>query len=102
MRPAEIRLVEDNPADVRLAREALREAKVANKLMVVGDGVEAMAYLRREGRHAGPPVGGRPSLRLHRRPPSVYSPPWPLAGLPWRDGHRPDYLPPTESPQASC
>jgi two-component system, chemotaxis family, response regulator Rcp1 len=53
MTPAEILLIEDNPADVRLTREALREAKVANKLTVVGDGVDALAYLRREGQHAG-------------------------------------------------
>ena len=56
MRPAEILLVEDNPADVRLTREALREAKMANNLTVIGDGVEAMAYLRGEGPH----VGGTP------------------------------------------
>jgi len=53
MTVAEILLVEDSPADVRLTREALREAKVANNLTVVGDGVEALAYLRREGQHAG-------------------------------------------------
>src|SRR5688500_10770891 len=53
MTVAEILLVEDSPADVRLTREALREAKIANKLTVVGDGVEALAYRRREGQHAG-------------------------------------------------
>jgi CheY-like chemotaxis protein len=45
-------LVEDNPGDVRLTQEALREGKVRNHLHVAADGVEAMAYLRREGPHA--------------------------------------------------
>ena len=52
LRSAEILLVEDNPADVGLTREALLDAKVANRLTVVSDGMEAMAYLRREGRYA--------------------------------------------------
>ncbi len=51
--PVEILLVEDNPGDARLTQEALRDGKVYNKLTVVPDGVEAMAYLRREGRYAG-------------------------------------------------
>jgi len=51
--PFEILLVEDNPGDARLTQEALRDGKVYNKLTVVPDGVEAMAYLRREGRYAG-------------------------------------------------
>jgi two-component system, chemotaxis family, response regulator Rcp1 len=51
-RPVEILLVEDNPGDVRLTREALREGKVRNNLAVAADGVEAIAYLRREGEHA--------------------------------------------------
>ncbi len=45
----EILLVEDNPGDIRLTREALRESKLHNNLSVVEDGVEAMAFLRREG-----------------------------------------------------
>jgi len=49
--PIEILLVEDNPADVRLTTEALKEEKVLNNLNVVSDGVEAMAYLRSEGRY---------------------------------------------------
>jgi chemotaxis family two-component system response regulator Rcp1 len=49
---AKILLVEDNPGDVRLTREALREGKILNELSVVGDGVEALAFLRREGRYA--------------------------------------------------
>ena len=48
MRPIEILLVEDNPGDVRLTQEALGEAKVRNNLAVARDGVEALAYLRRE------------------------------------------------------
>ncbi len=51
--PVEILLVEDNPGDARLTQEALKDGKVYNKLTVVPDGVEAMAYLRREGRYAG-------------------------------------------------
>ena len=51
-RPVEILLVEDNPGDVRLTIEALRESKVANNLNVARDGVEALAYLRREGAYA--------------------------------------------------
>ena len=54
--PIEILLVEDNPGDVRLTREALREGKVHNRLSVVGDGVEAMAFLRREGSYADAPT----------------------------------------------
>ena len=45
-------VVEDNPADVRLTREAMRESKLINKLSVVSDGVEALAYLRKEGEYA--------------------------------------------------
>ena len=54
-RTAEILLVEDNPGDVRLTQEALRESKVLNNLHVVGDGLQAMAFLRREGDHAEAP-----------------------------------------------
>jgi CheY-like chemotaxis protein len=50
--PIEILLVEDNPGDVRLTQEALREGKVINNLAVVSDGVEALAYLRQKGRYA--------------------------------------------------
>jgi two-component system, chemotaxis family, response regulator Rcp1 len=48
-RPMEILLVEDNPGDVRLTREALRECGVQNHLSVASDGVEALAFLRRQG-----------------------------------------------------
>jgi chemotaxis family two-component system response regulator Rcp1 len=44
----EILLIEDNPGDVRLTQEALRENKIGNRLHVVQDGVEAMAFLRRD------------------------------------------------------
>jgi CheY-like chemotaxis protein len=47
----EILLVEDNPGDVRLTREALKDGKIINKLHVAEDGVEALAYLRREGKY---------------------------------------------------
>jgi len=48
-KPIDILLVEDNPGDVRLTQEALKEAKVRNDLYVVNDGVEAMAFLRKQG-----------------------------------------------------
>jgi two-component system, chemotaxis family, response regulator Rcp1 len=51
-RPIEILLVEDNPGDMGLTREALREGKVRNTLSVVPNGVEAMAFLRHEGNYA--------------------------------------------------
>lgn len=50
--PIEILLVEDNPGDVRLTQEALRDGKVANHLVVAYDGYDAMARLRREGEYA--------------------------------------------------
>ena len=60
-RPVEILLVEDNAADVVLTRDALATSKIANTVSVVEDGVEAMAFLRREGIHADSP---RPDLVL--------------------------------------
>jgi chemotaxis family two-component system response regulator Rcp1 len=60
-RPIEILLVEDSPGDVRLTEIALEKAKVKNSLHVVGDGVEAMAFLRREGDYVHAP---RPDLIL--------------------------------------
>ena len=59
--PLEVLLVEDNPADVRLTREVLKEQKILNELHVVTDGVEAMAFLRREPPHRG---AARPDLIL--------------------------------------
>jgi len=55
----EILLVEDNPGDVRLTEEALKIGKILNRLSVVNDGVEALAFLRREGKYANAP---RPDL----------------------------------------
>ena len=57
----EILLVEDNPADVRLTQEALKESTTSFNLTVAEDGVEAMAVLRREGGHGSAP---RPDLIL--------------------------------------
>lgn len=59
--PIEILLVEDNPGDVDLAREALESGKVRNTLHVVGDGEAAMAFLRAQGQYVGAP---RPDLVL--------------------------------------
>jgi two-component system, chemotaxis family, response regulator Rcp1 len=50
-RSIEILLVEDNPGDVRLTREALKDAKVLNNLCVACDGIEAMAFLNRQGKY---------------------------------------------------
>lgn len=55
-RPIEILLVEDNPGDVLLTKEGLREGKVHNNLNVVVDGEEAMAFLNREGSYADAPT----------------------------------------------
>lgn len=57
----EILLVEDSPGDVRLTKEALKDSKLYNNLNVVPDGVEAIAFLRREGNYANAP---RPDLIL--------------------------------------
>src|SRR6202021_377648 len=59
--PIEVLLVEDSPGDVRLTREAFKDAKVLINLNVASDGVEAMAFLGREGKHADAP---RPDLIL--------------------------------------
>jgi two-component system response regulator len=55
LHPIDILLVEDSPSDVRLTREALKEAKVFNTLHVVQDGVEALAFLHKEGQYADRP-----------------------------------------------
>jgi CheY-like chemotaxis protein len=59
--PIQILLVEDSPGDVRLTQEVLRDARIANDLHVVGDGEQAMAFLRQEGEFARRP---RPDLVL--------------------------------------
>ncbi len=60
-RPVDILLVEDNPGDVRLTEEALKDGRLRNNLFVVEDGVEAIAFLRRQGKYAQVP---RPDLVL--------------------------------------
>jgi CheY-like chemotaxis protein len=60
-RPVEILLVEDNPGDVGLTRETLKDSKLLNHISVVEDGVEAMAFLRLEGKYA---KATRPDLIL--------------------------------------
>jgi len=59
--PVDLLLVEDNPGDVRLTQEALREGKIRNRLTVAKDGVEALAMLRREGPYSALP---RPDMIL--------------------------------------
>jgi two-component system, chemotaxis family, response regulator Rcp1 len=59
--PIDVLLVEDSPGDVRLTREALRDANVQLALHVASDGIEAMEFLGREGRFSAAP---RPSLIL--------------------------------------
>lgn len=60
-RPVEVLLVEDSPSDTELAVEALKEAKVRNRLSCVEDGVQAIEFLRRQGPFAQAP---RPDLIL--------------------------------------
>ena len=61
VRPVQILLVEDNPGDVGLTLEALKEATLPNKLTVVKNGADALSLLRRQGQHAG---AARPDLIL--------------------------------------
>jgi CheY-like chemotaxis protein len=58
---AEILLVDDNPADIRLMQETLKEDKIVHRLHVVMDGEECMQFLRKEGEYADKP---RPDLLL--------------------------------------
>jgi len=60
-KPIEVLLVEDNPGDVRLTKEALKEYKMQLNLNVVGDGVKALSFLRQEGEYTTAP---RPDLIL--------------------------------------
>lgn len=60
-RQIEVLLVEDDPGDVMMTREAFHDYKLHNELHVVSDGAEAMAFLRQEGEYAGRP---RPDLVL--------------------------------------
>ena len=59
--PPQVLQVEDSPGDVRLTQEAFHDANMSIKLHVASDGVEAMAFLRKEGAHAHAP---RPDLIL--------------------------------------
>lgn len=52
----DVLLIEDDPGDVLITREAFKDNKLANRLSVVPDGVDAMAYLRKEGRFADSPT----------------------------------------------
>jgi two-component system, chemotaxis family, response regulator Rcp1 len=63
--PIDILLVEDSPGDVRLTQEALKEGRVANRLHVVSDGEEALAFLRREGDYGDAPEPGLVLLDLN-------------------------------------
>jgi two-component system, chemotaxis family, response regulator Rcp1 len=60
-KPVEILLVEDNPGDVRLTMEALKEGRLLNHVSVAEDGVEALAFLRQKGKYADE---ARPDLIL--------------------------------------
>lgn len=60
-RPVQILLVEDSPSDVAMTLAALREGRMANELLSVGDGEAAMSFLRREGTYGG---AWRPDLVL--------------------------------------
>ena len=55
IRPVEILLIEDSPSDADLTEEALSDCKVLNNLHWVEDGVEALAFLRRQGKYANAP-----------------------------------------------
>lgn len=55
-KPIDVLLVEDDPGDVLMTREAFQDHKVANRLSVVADGVSAMAFLRKEGEYADAPT----------------------------------------------
>ena len=61
VKPIDILLVEDNPGDADLAREALQDSKINNNLYVAADGIEAMAFLKKRGLHREAP---RPDLIL--------------------------------------
>ena len=56
VRPVDILLVEDNPGDVRLTKEALRDAKVLNEIFIAKDGVEALEFLHRKGKFSKMPL----------------------------------------------
>jgi len=55
IKPIVILMAEDSPSDADLAREAFQNGKLVNELIIVPDGVEAMAFMRRQGKYAGAP-----------------------------------------------
>jgi CheY-like chemotaxis protein len=55
-RPIEVLLVEDDPGDVLMTQEAFQDYKISNRLSVVTNGEDAIAYLRKRGRYAGVPT----------------------------------------------
>jgi two-component system, chemotaxis family, response regulator Rcp1 len=57
--PVQILIIEDNPADARLVREVMRDSKIINEISWVPDGVEALAFLRKQGKYVNSP---RPNL----------------------------------------
>jgi chemotaxis family two-component system response regulator Rcp1 len=63
--PMDVLLVEDNPGDVRLTQEAFRDANRSIHLHVASDGVEALAFLRREGAYVDAPRPGMILLDLN-------------------------------------
>ena len=64
MKPIEILLVEDNPGDARLTREALAQSKIKNNLSYARDGEEAMAFLRRESGFSDAPTPAKKLMLL--------------------------------------
>jgi len=62
--PVNILLIEDDEGDIRLAKEALKEGKILNRLFIVEDGVEALDFLYRRGKYADPSKSPRPGLIL--------------------------------------
>jgi CheY-like chemotaxis protein len=66
-----VMLVEDNPNDVELTLTALREANLANEVVVQNDGAQALDYLFRRGAHAGRPAGQPAVILLDLKMPKV-------------------------------
>jgi two-component system response regulator len=63
--PVDVLLVEDNPADIDLTMEAFKEAMIVNRIHVVNDGTDAIAFLKKEGEYAYAPRPGLIVLDLH-------------------------------------
>ena len=69
VRVLDVLLVEDDPGDVLLAREAFAQSAISSQLHVAGDGEQAIGFLRRTGPYASAPRGGRIQLGLKKPPP---------------------------------